>query len=172
MNLDLRQDGQEGGSDAEEHVDADEDLVLGAAIRVGVVHVEHGQSHHRQQVVDRGDRQQSWGHKTGSLEHTSQAAARAAKHGRAQAHPNRKGRGFLPGAPFWLVWSYGRKNLSALQPWHLLVDEQTSHFSTTVNKAGTFTDIPSLPDTDPLQTLPPSLPPSGSGTFPTDSEHA
>lgn len=156
MNLDLRQDGQEGGSDAEKHVDADEDLVLGAAIRVGVVHVEHGQSHHRQQVVDRGDRQQSWGHKTGSLEHTSQAAARAAKHGRAQAHPNRKGRGFL----------------SALQPWHLLVDEQTSHFSTTVNTAGTFTDIPSLPDTDPLQTLPPSLPPSASGTFPTDSEHA
>lgn len=54
-NLDLRQDGQEGGGDAEKHVDADEDLVLSAAVRVGVVDVEHSQSHHRQQVVDRCD---------------------------------------------------------------------------------------------------------------------
>ena len=61
VNLDLRQDGEEGGGDAEEHVDADEDLVLGAAIRVGVEHVEQDQSHHRQQVVERRDRQQSCG---------------------------------------------------------------------------------------------------------------
>lgn len=54
-NLDLWQDGQKGGGDAEKHVDADEDLVLSAAVRVGVVDVEHGQSHHRQQVVDRRD---------------------------------------------------------------------------------------------------------------------
>lgn len=64
MNLDLRQDGQNGGSDAEEHVDADEDLVLSATIRVGVVYVEHDQRHQRQQVVHCGDRQQSCEHRT------------------------------------------------------------------------------------------------------------
>lgn len=64
MNLDLRQDGQNGGSHAEEHVDADEDLVLSATIRVGVVDVKHDQRHQRQQVVDCGDRQQSCEHTT------------------------------------------------------------------------------------------------------------
>ena len=54
-NLDLGQDGQDRGSDAEEHVDADEDLVLSAAIRVGVVDVEHDQRYQRQQVVDCSD---------------------------------------------------------------------------------------------------------------------
>lgn len=41
--LDLRQDGQNRSSDAEQHVDADEDLVLSAAIRVGEVQVKHHQ---------------------------------------------------------------------------------------------------------------------------------
>jgi len=58
-DLDLWQDGHDRGCDAEEQVDADEDLVLSAAIRVGVVHIEHDQSHQRQQVVDCSDRQQS-----------------------------------------------------------------------------------------------------------------
>lgn len=43
MNLDLRQDGHDGGTDTEQHVDADEDLVLSATIRVGVVNVEQNQ---------------------------------------------------------------------------------------------------------------------------------
>lgn len=64
MNLDLRQDGQNRGCHAEEHVDADEDLVLSATIGVGVVYVEHDQRHQRQQVVHCGDRQQSCEHKT------------------------------------------------------------------------------------------------------------
>lgn len=63
-NLDLRQDGEHGGSDAEQHVNADEDLVFSAAIRVGVVDVEHDQRHQRQQVVDCGDRQQGCEHTT------------------------------------------------------------------------------------------------------------
>lgn len=55
VNLDLWQDGHDGGSDAEEHVDAYEDLVFSAAIRVGVVDIEHDQRHQRQQVADCGD---------------------------------------------------------------------------------------------------------------------
>lgn len=62
MNLDLRQDGHDRGSDAEQHVDADEDFVLGAAVGVGVVDVEHDQRDQRQQVVQRSDRQQSCKH--------------------------------------------------------------------------------------------------------------
>lgn len=53
--LDLRQDGQNRGGDAEEHVDADEDLVLGAAVRVGEVQVKHHQRQQGQQVVERRD---------------------------------------------------------------------------------------------------------------------
>lgn len=68
-NLDLRQDGHDGGSDAQEHVDADEDLVFSASLRVGVVDVEHDQRHQRQQVVHCGDRQQS-------CEHTTQLQSR------------------------------------------------------------------------------------------------
>lgn len=63
-NLDLRQDGEDGGADAEQHVDADEDLVFSATVGVGVVDVEHDQRHQRQQVVDRGDREQGCKHKT------------------------------------------------------------------------------------------------------------
>lgn len=62
VHLDVWQDGQQRGSDAEQHVDADEDLVVGAAVRVGVVKVEEDHRHHRQQVVDGGDRQQSCEH--------------------------------------------------------------------------------------------------------------
>lgn len=54
-HLDVRQDGENGHSDAEKHVDADEDLVLSATIRVGVVNIEHDQRHQRQQVVHSGD---------------------------------------------------------------------------------------------------------------------
>lgn len=64
MNLDLWQDGQYRGADTEEHVDADEDLVLSAAIRVGVVDVEQDQRHQRQQVVQCCDGQQGCGHTT------------------------------------------------------------------------------------------------------------
>ncbi len=64
MNLNLRQDGHDRGSDAEEHVDADEDLVLSATIRMGVVHVERNHRHQRQQVVQCGDGQQSCEHTT------------------------------------------------------------------------------------------------------------
>lgn len=63
-NLDVRQDGQDGGTDAEQHVDADEDFVLSAAIRMGVVDVEHHHRHQRQQVVQCSDREQSCEHKT------------------------------------------------------------------------------------------------------------
>lgn len=59
QNLDLWEDGHNRGSDAEEHIDADEDLVLSAAIRVSVVDIEHDQGHQRQQVAHCGDRQQS-----------------------------------------------------------------------------------------------------------------
>lgn len=62
-NLDLRQDGHDRGSNAKEHVDTNEDLVLSAAIRVGVVDVEHDQRHQRQQVVHSSDWQQSCEHK-------------------------------------------------------------------------------------------------------------
>lgn len=55
LNLDLRQDGHNRGCDAEEHVDADEDLVLSATIRVGVEDVKHDQRHQRQQIVDCSD---------------------------------------------------------------------------------------------------------------------
>lgn len=62
MDLYLRQDGHDGGSDAEEHVDADEDLVFSATIRVGVVDVEHDQRYQREQIVHCGDRQQGCEH--------------------------------------------------------------------------------------------------------------
>lgn len=70
VNLDLWQDGQDRRANAEEHVDADEDLVLGAAIRVGVVDVEHDQRHQRQQVAHRGDRQQSCEYTAPHIIHT------------------------------------------------------------------------------------------------------
>lgn len=54
-HLDLREDGEHRGGDAEQHVDADEDLVLGAAVRVGEVQVEHDQGQQGQQVVQSGD---------------------------------------------------------------------------------------------------------------------
>ena len=46
-NLNLREDGENRCTNAEKHVDADEDLVLSATIRVGVVYVEHDQRHQR-----------------------------------------------------------------------------------------------------------------------------
>lgn len=63
-NLDARQDGEDGGGDAEQHVDADEDFVLCAAVRVSVVHVEQHQGHRGQHVVHRGNGQQSFEHRT------------------------------------------------------------------------------------------------------------
>lgn len=57
----MGQHGHDGDAEAEQHVDADEDFVLGAAVRVGVVNVEQDQRHQGQQVVERGDRQQSCG---------------------------------------------------------------------------------------------------------------
>lgn len=54
LNLNLRKDGQHGGCDAEEQVDADEHLILSAPISVGVVNVEQDQRHQRQQVVQCG----------------------------------------------------------------------------------------------------------------------
>lgn len=187
MNLDLRQDGQEGGSDAEEHVDTDEDLVLGATIRVGVVHVEHGQSHHRQQVVDRRDRQQSCEHththiQTPSLEHVSGCCMSSKT--RQGTSMSKQDRDFLPGAPFWLVWRYSRTYLSALQPCFgskstrkrhnfLPLSAQPGHLqmlppSKILNvyryslppRSGTFTDTPSQ-----IQNIYRRSLPSRSGTF-------
>lgn len=53
MNLNLRENGHDRGSNAEQHIDADEDFVLSTTIRVSVVHVEEHQSHQGQHIVDR-----------------------------------------------------------------------------------------------------------------------
>lgn len=57
-HLDLREDGDHGGADTQQHVDADEDLVLRAASRVGVVYIEQHQGHQRDHVVHRRGGQQ------------------------------------------------------------------------------------------------------------------
>lgn len=43
--LNFGQDGHDGGSHTQQHVDTDEGLVLSAAVSVGVVDVEHHQRH-------------------------------------------------------------------------------------------------------------------------------
>lgn len=48
LHLNVGQHGHHGDAEAEQHVDADEDLVLGAAVRVGVVNVEQDQRHQGQ----------------------------------------------------------------------------------------------------------------------------
>lgn len=59
--LDFRQDGHDRCSNTQQHVDADEDFVLSAAIRVSVIHIEQDQRHQRQSIVDGCGRQKSYG---------------------------------------------------------------------------------------------------------------
>lgn len=59
--LNFGQDGHDGGSDTQQHVDADESLVLGAAVGVGVVHVEQHQRHEGQGVVQGRGGKKSYG---------------------------------------------------------------------------------------------------------------
>lgn len=55
----MRQDGHNGNNDAEDEVEADEDLVLRAVIGLGVKHVEEHDSGERQGVEDDGEGEQS-----------------------------------------------------------------------------------------------------------------
>lgn len=57
--LHFGQDGHHGHDDAENEVEADEDLVLRAAIRLGVEDVEEHDSGESQGEVDDGDNQES-----------------------------------------------------------------------------------------------------------------
>lgn len=55
------QDGDDGDDDAENEVEANEDFVLGAVVRLGVVDVEQHPWGEGQCVVEEGERQQAWG---------------------------------------------------------------------------------------------------------------
>lgn len=57
--LNFGQNGHHGHDDAENEVEADEDLVLRAVIGPGVKDVEEHNSSESQDVVDNGDKQQS-----------------------------------------------------------------------------------------------------------------
>lgn len=58
-HLNLRQDGHDGHSDAEQKVEADEDLVLGAVVGLSVEDVEENDGGEGQGVVDDGEGEQS-----------------------------------------------------------------------------------------------------------------
>lgn len=60
LYLYLGQDGDNGDDDAQDQVEADEDLVLRAVVRLCVVHVEKHHSSDSQRVVEDGERQQAW----------------------------------------------------------------------------------------------------------------
>lgn len=57
--LNFRQNGHDGHNDAEYEVEADEDLVLCAVIRLGVKHIKEHDSSERQGIVNDGEGQQS-----------------------------------------------------------------------------------------------------------------
>ena len=57
--LNSGKNGDDGHNDAEDEVEADEDLVLGAVVRFGVIHIEEHDSGESHSVVDDGERQQS-----------------------------------------------------------------------------------------------------------------
>ena len=59
MYLDFGQDGDDGDDDAEDEVEADEDLVFSAVVRLGVVHVEQHQRRERQCVVEDREEEQA-----------------------------------------------------------------------------------------------------------------
>lgn len=58
--LDFRQNRYDRCTNAQQHVDADEDFVLSAAARVSVIHIEQDQRHQRQSVVDGCGREKSY----------------------------------------------------------------------------------------------------------------
>ena len=59
MYLDFGQDGDDRDDDAEDEVEADEDLVFSAVVRLGVVHVEQHDRCERQRVVEDREGQQA-----------------------------------------------------------------------------------------------------------------
>lgn len=60
LYLYLGQNGDNRDDDAQDKVEADEDLVLCAVVRLRVVDVEKHHSSDSQSVVDEGERQQAW----------------------------------------------------------------------------------------------------------------